>query len=90
MCVRLTRFAPPADRPSRKANPPRQLAAKGGAAAAAAKENAATRASALKVRPEMMMMSHRNHRTCRAFHASGAPRRVRLSARRRAPRAARL
>jgi hypothetical protein len=49
MCVRLTRFAPPADRPSRKANPPRQLAAKGGAAAAAAKENAATRASALKV-----------------------------------------
>jgi hypothetical protein len=90
MCVRLTRFAPPADRPSRKANPPRQLAAKGGAAAAAEKkENAATRASALKVRPEMMM-SHRNHRTCRAFHASGAPRRVRLRARRRAPRAALL
>jgi len=53
MCVCLTRFLPAADRPSRKANPPRQLAAKSGASAAAAKENASTRASALKVRPEI-------------------------------------
>ena len=59
-CVRVTRETHPlprpsaADRPSRKANPPRQLAVKGGASAtaAAAKENTSTRASALKVRPE--------------------------------------